>query len=316
MNANLVIGEPNFVTVSCPVPSTSSTASTVVGFPEGIAVDSGGNLWAADAYNNRVLEFAATLSSGMPATLVIGQSNFTSLSTGTSNTTLDGPTGVAFDSSANLWVADATNNRVLQYAPPFTTNMAATLVLGQANLNTGTADSDPITGTISARTLNTPTSLVFDGSGNLWVSDTVNHRVLQFSPPFTNGMPASLVLGQTDFVSSSANQGGSAGPATLSAPKGMYFNGVTLFIGDTANNRTLGFTNPLINGVNASLVLGQSDFASTAANQGGTTPTATSQSDPFDAGASPIALCVLAMLIAGWMAIRFHGGRKTQPGKE
>ncbi len=311
MNASIVIGQTDFVTGSCEaggVPAAGSFCQA------GIAVDANGNLWVADANSNRVLQFAAPLSSGMSATVVIGQANFTSASSGVSSTNLQAPVGIAFDSSGNLWVADTSNNRVLQFTPPFTINMAATLVLGQPDFDQRPPNDDPITGTISARTFNGPQGLVFDGSGNLWVSDTANNRVLQFSPPFSNDMSASLVLGQANPSGNSANQGGTATIATLSSPKGLYFNGATLFVGDTANNRTLGFTDPLINGVDASLVLGQSDGSSIAANQGGgATPTATSQSDPFDAGASPLALCVLAGLIAGWFVFTLIRRRLAQP---
>ena len=50
----------------------------------------------------------------------------------TTSTGLDTPNGLAFDSSGNLWVADSSNNRVLEYKAPFTTGEAASLVLGPA----------------------------------------------------------------------------------------------------------------------------------------------------------------------------------------
>ena len=42
----------------------------------------------------------------------------------------------------------------------------------------------------------TRASPAFDGSGNLWVADAFNQRVLEYTPPFSNGMAASLELGQ------------------------------------------------------------------------------------------------------------------------
>ena len=50
------------------------------------------------------------------------------------------PFGIGFDSSGNLGVADFGNNRTVGFAPPFSTNMNAGLVLGQPNFtSSGTA---------------------------------------------------------------------------------------------------------------------------------------------------------------------------------
>ena len=46
----------------------------------------------------------------------------------------------------------------------------------------------------SATQLRDPNNAILDATGNLWVADTFNDRVLEFAPPFTNGMSASLVL--------------------------------------------------------------------------------------------------------------------------
>jgi len=44
--------------------------------------------------------------------------------------------------------------------------------------------------------MNEPTDVAVDAEGNLYVSDGPNCRVLQFKPPFTTGMSASLAVGQ------------------------------------------------------------------------------------------------------------------------
>ncbi len=68
-----------------------------------------------DTGNNRVLEFVAPLFTGMAASLVIGQSSFTSSGSATTQSGLHNPEGLAFDSSGNLWVAENSNNRVLEF---------------------------------------------------------------------------------------------------------------------------------------------------------------------------------------------------------
>src|SRR5207302_9544128 len=110
----------------------------------------------------------------------------------------------AFDPSGDLWVP--TGNRILEFTPPFSSGMPASLVIGQKNFTTN----------FPARSkdgLLAPSAVAFDQSGNMWVLD-VSNRVLEFIPPFNNGMNASLVIGQTSFENyqSSTTQSGLSFP--------------------------------------------------------------------------------------------------------
>ena len=87
--------------------------------PIGLAVDPGGNLLVADFLNSRVLRYEAPLSSGMAATGILGQADFTSNAMGTSATTFSRPLGLAFDRVGNLLVSDWGNARVLAFDRPF-----------------------------------------------------------------------------------------------------------------------------------------------------------------------------------------------------
>jgi hypothetical protein len=88
-------------------------------------------------------------------------------------------------------------------------------------------------------------------------------------------MSASLVLGQVDFIHGGTN----TTSATMSSPSHVSFDiSGNAFITDEANNRTLMFTPPFVTGMNASLVLGQSDFTS-----GTSATTATGESFPTSA---------------------------------
>jgi hypothetical protein len=94
-----------------------------------------------------------------------------------------------------------------------------------------------------------------------------NSRVLEFEPPFSNGMSASLVLGQTDFTQTLPNQSSAAEApptsATLSYPEQISFDSSgRLFVADSFNNRTLVFVPPFSNDMNASIVIGQPNFTS------------------------------------------------------
>lgn len=248
-SASLVLGQPDFASNGYYVCQSCLAA------PHGIAFDKSGNLWVADSASNRVVRFSPPFSDGMDANLVIGQSNFTAVGSSASQSGFYAPVGFAFDPSGNLWVSDLGNSRILQFRPPFTTGMSASLVIGQPNFVSAAAST-------TQSGLFFPQSIAFDSSGSLWVADTSNSRILRFSPPFSDGMMASLVIGQQDFTSNefATTQTG------LRAPTGIAFDTAdNLWIADFFNNRTLQFTAPLASGMAASLVLGQSSFTASAA---------------------------------------------------
>jgi sugar lactone lactonase YvrE len=279
MNASIVFGQANFTTANCSQSTSANTLGGASGVSTGtqvfgVAIDPSGNLWVADDGNNRVLEYVPPFSSGMAATLAIGQQDLTSGAANQGNSTPNASSlsmpGCAFDAAGNLWVADFGNNRVLEFVPPFSTGMSASLVIGKGNFTDGGSSST------TASTLAGPNGIAFDGAGDLWISEMGNNRALEFVPPFSNGMSASLVLGQPDFTGGAANQAGSANAATLSGPGQIAFDSSgNLYITDWGNDRTLMFTPPFSTGMNASVVIGQPNFTSTAAGT-----TATGQSAP------------------------------------
>src|ERR1043165_8335992 len=170
-----------------------------------------GRIWIIDNGNSRVLNYpsAAAMANGAAADFVLGQPNLTSGTAnngGLSASSLFDPQGVAVDAAGNVFVADSHNNRVLMYTQPLTTDAIADVVIGQADFTTSA------TGTTAA-TFNSPTRVALDRDGNLYVADFNNSRVLRYAPPFVNGMNATLVLGQPDFVSGLANNGGGSAPS-------------------------------------------------------------------------------------------------------
>jgi hypothetical protein len=281
MNASVVIGQPDFTSGQCsggaPREPASVSASEIPG-PVGAAVDTQGNLWVVDFYISRITEYGQPLENGMAATLAIGQTNLhnafpcngggfqkdgTSLPP-TANT-LCSPTQIAFDAQGNLWAVDFGNYRVLEYSPPFSTGMAATLEIGYPEARS--FDSQYSVGP-SATSLCGPAGLAFDGSGNLWVADADCGRVLEFVPPFTDGMAASLVLGQPDFTHGGALPQAPA-PDNLSLAGYVTFDRSGELMVGAYPCRVMIFTPPFRNGMSASKVLGQDSFTSGNCQAGG-----------------------------------------------
>ena len=242
-NASIVLGQPNFTS------SYSGENQSGLAGPEGIAIDSKGDVWISDSQNNRVLEFLPPFSNGENASLVIGQQNFSTFSCETpSLSTLCDPQGLAFDKSGDLFVADNGNNRVLDFEPPFTDGEPAGVSIGEA-LNATTSFS-----------LNSPIGVALDSSNDLWVADEGNQRVLEFAAPVFTNESASVVIGQTNFVSNSsgANQSG------LNSPDQITFDhSGDLWVSDSGNSRVLEFRAPLRTGEIADVVIGQPNFTST-----------------------------------------------------
>ena len=268
MNASVVIGAPNFTTTSC-TPGANTLANVVW-----VAIDGNGDLWVSDN-SSRIVEFVPPFSNGMAASVVIGQASLSSSagcnqSGSPTASTLCDPWGMAFDSSGNLWVSDLWNNRVLEFKPPFSNGMAASLELGQpsgATAFTSNAANNP---SLSATSLYNPVQTAFDGDGNLWVSDGDNNRVLEFVPPFSNGMAASLELGQPSGATAFTSNDVATSQSGLFYQYGISFDSSgNMQVADFVNNRVMIFDPPFSNGMNATLVLGQANFTHGLPNQNG-----------------------------------------------
>jgi streptogramin lyase len=259
MNASLVIGQANFTTNggSSGIPASQSNMNNVVG----VAFDGSGDLWAGDFTNNRILEFVPPFTDGMNATLVIGQTDFTSTGAATTASGLNLPQFFTFDATGNLWVADYANNRVLEFTKPLSTGESASIAIGQTDLTSGGSGT-------TASTLSAPFGVTFDSSGDLWVADSVNNRALEYVPPFSTGMSASVAIGQADLTSS-ASATTQDGLASCSDVK--FDSSGKLYVADPNNSRVLIYF-PIVGdgqkfdtGMDASVVIGQPNFTSSTA---------------------------------------------------
>ena len=261
-NAGLVLGQSDF---SNPNPVCHITQSGLC-FPADVASDSAGNLWIADEGSSRVLEFKPPFSSGENASVVIGQTDFTSTPMtcdSPTNSNLCGPWSLTFDPSGNLWVLDGANNRILEYQPPFTNGESASIVLGQPDFTHSLCGS-----TQSGICPDSGGQVRSDQHGNIWESDDHDNRLLEFplGSGFVNGKNASVVIGQPDFTSHSS----ATTKNGLSFPWGITFDSKgNLYVSEEANCRVLMFKQKkkkFHNHQNAFRVLGQSNFTSGSCN--------------------------------------------------
>jgi sugar lactone lactonase YvrE len=248
--------------------STSINAGSLCG-PNRVFIDSAGRLWVADTLNHRVLEYDTPLTSAT-ANRVYGQFNSFAAGTcnngGTSANSLCYPSGVTVDALGHLYVADSGNNRVLEYDTPLTSS-TANRVLGQFNsFITNTYNN----GGTSANSLWNPDDVAVDASGNLYVSDRWNYRVLEYNSPTTTDTVADRVFGQGGNLNSGVNNLGGVSSSSLSTLLGLDVDSTgKLYVADEGNNRVLVYFTPLTNQT-ANFVFGQQgSFTSNIVNNGG-----------------------------------------------
>ncbi|HLD92367.1 MAG TPA: Ig-like domain-containing protein [Patescibacteria group bacterium] len=136
-------------------------------------------------------------------------------------------------------------------------------VLGQPN----TSESGTNNG-LSSTSVYRPRGVYSDGT-RLFIADTGNNRVLIYnSIPTSNSQAPDVVLGQPDFVSNTANNGG-VSAHSLSSPNYAYSDGTSLYVADTSNNRVLIWNTIPTSNSDANIVLGQPNFTSNSVNNGG-----------------------------------------------
>ncbi len=133
------------------------------------------------------------------------------------------PWGMAFDTSGNLYIADQLNNRVRKVG----TDGTITTVAGN-----GTAGYTGDTKAATSATLNHPTAVVVDASGNLYIADTDNHVVRKVD---TSGNITTFAgIGSFGFAGDAAE----ATLAQLNRPIGLALDATgNLYIADSYNFR-------------------------------------------------------------------------------
>jgi sugar lactone lactonase YvrE len=133
--------------------------------PQGVAVDTSGNLYIADYRNARVRRVA--VASGVIST-VAGSATASSLGDGGPATSaeLQSPVAVAVDGPGNLYIADSSENRIRKVSPSGVITTVAgngsTILPGSGTIGDG--------GLATSAAVGGPSGLAVDGSGNLYIS--------------------------------------------------------------------------------------------------------------------------------------------------
>ena len=168
--------------------------------PQGVFVDSSGNVYIADTVNNVIRKITASKGSISATSNISTVAGDNALAPGFSGdkgaataAQLYHPTGVFVDASGNIFIADTGNNRVRE------------VTASNSNINTvagnGTAGSiGDNSGPATSAELYSPTNVAVDSSGNLYIAVSQSNRILRFPTATSPPSPASALPAFTVMV--------------------------------------------------------------------------------------------------------------------
>jgi len=193
----------------------AETLATTASGPQGLAIDTQGDMWLSDFNTDTLFMFSAADRNSRTTTptrklwcLQIASAEY-----------------LAFDAQGNLWVADA-DGLALEFT-------AAQLTAG--GLQVATVQINGSAGSAFA-------AVTLDTAGSLWVSDNGNNRILEYSAsqlsptgPTCAGSPVVCTPVPVDTVGATTN--------SLNSPSGIAFDGKgDLWVANNSGSTIVEFT--------------------------------------------------------------------------
>jgi large repetitive protein len=235
------------------VAGTGSTGSAGIGgpatsaqlnVPVGLCYDSAGNLYIADYMNNRVVRVEAasgilTLVAGNGAAASAGDAGPASMAS------VYGPAGLALDAAGNLYISEINGYRVRRVDAQ--TGIITTFA-GTGNM-VSSGDSGPAT----AAGVQSPISLAFDASGNLFIGESGNN--VRRVDAATGIITTALARGAGGFSGPGWLAFDHSGNLLITGPgqRILRFNPTTLAIDTFAGDGTANFNGDGMPAINSSI---------------------------------------------------------------
>lgn len=191
--------------------------------PNGIAIDSAGNLFIAD-YGNNVIRMV-TPSTGIINTVVgNGTAGFSGDGGNALSAEMNGPEFIAFDTAGDQYIVDNGNSRIRKVTPSGTISTVA---------GNGQTDSTGDGGPATLAGLNPDGGIGVDRFGDIFFSDSANNKIRMVSP--TTGLIATVAGDGSAWY---CGDGGPAGFAQIQNPQDLALDSAgNIYIADSRNNR-------------------------------------------------------------------------------
>jgi Bacterial Ig-like domain (group 3)/NHL repeat len=207
---------------------TGSATVATLADPAGVAYDAAGNLYLADASNDVIREIS---TAGIITTLAgTGMQGYSGDGAAATSAQLDTPTGVAVDSSGNVFIADSHNHRIREISGGIIITFAGT----------GTPGFSGDSAAATAAELSLPSGVSVDSRGNVYIADTNNHRIREI----TNGTITTIAGDGEELY---AGDNAPAKAAALDSPTSVAVDAIgNVYIADRLNQRIREVSNGII----------------------------------------------------------------------
>ena len=192
-------------------------------YPNGVGVDSAGNVYVADTANHTIREVTPVGTNWVVTTLA-GLAGSSGTNDGTNSAAgFNEPAAVAVDSAGNVYVAD-TANHTIRKVTPVGTNWVVTTLAGLAG-SAGSAN-----GTGNAARFHFPFGLTVATNGTVYVADSANSTIRKVTP---SGQVTTLA----GLAGNPGSSNGTGSAARFSVPYGVTVdtNG-NVYVADSGNN--------------------------------------------------------------------------------
>lgn len=184
--------------------------------PHGIALDPHGNAIIADLANHTIRKVTPD---GVVTTLA-GSTSAGHVDGNGTSARFSSPSGVAIDSSGNIYIADRGNHRIRKISPS-----------GQVTTLAGQAVAGATDATGANAQFKSPSGVAVDRNGNVYVTDTGNHTIRRITP-------AGVVSTLAGVAGSSGYQNGTGATALFHSPEGIAFDSAgDIFITESGSHR-------------------------------------------------------------------------------
>ena len=190
-------------------------ASAAFMAPFAVVVDASGNVYVADAGNDRIRKITPA---GVVSTVAgDGTSGFADGPAASAR--FNGPSGLALDAAENLYVVDQRNNRIRKITPA-----------GIVSTIAGSATQGFADGPAAGAQFHTPVGVAVDAAGNVFVADALNYRIRKIN---TAGIVTTYAGNGTQSFAD-----GAAASAGFLFPSGLAFDATgNLYVSDMGSNR-------------------------------------------------------------------------------